>query len=99
MEILPIDNLDYVTGSELNMIRLEISPDGDEIEKFGITQENGQIRVTKIEGVESYVKDCLLNSWAMKYIQELLRDKNDKHKLHAKDLSLYEKFIVAYDQV
>jgi len=97
IDILPKEG-DYATLKELHMLRQELAPDADEIEELEIVTQNGRVQWNPEKG-NTYTREIVINSWGVKKIQETLREINANHKLTVRDLSLYEKFIVAYDQV
>lgn len=97
LEYLPKTG-DFAALKEMRRAREALSFTGDELAKFEITNSADGL-VTWINEGNSYDKDIPLTAWVTTKIQELLRDKNVKHVLEERDYSLYEKFIVAYDQV
>jgi hypothetical protein len=97
LEYLPKTG-DFAALKEMRRAREALSFTGDELTKFEITN-NAEGLVTWNNDGNSYEKDIPLTAWVTSKIQELLRDKNTKKELKERDYSLYEKFIVAYDQV
>lgn len=102
LDILPKEG-DYATLKELLSLRMELGPDAEELERFHIKMAGGRIEVPPepeiAADIQTYTKECIINSWAVTKIQEVLRNLNSNHKLTMRELSLYDKFIVAYDQV
>ena len=97
LEYLPKTG-DFAALKEMRRAREAISFTGDELAEYEI-ENSAEGLVTWTDEGNSYEKDVPLTAWVTDKIQELLRDKNVKHELEERDYSLYEKFIVGYDQV
>jgi len=97
LEYLPKTG-DFAALKEMRRARETLSFTGDELSTYEIATAAEGLVTWKNEG-NSYEKDVPLTAWVTDKIQELLRDKNAKSELEERDYSLYDKFIVAYDQV
>ena len=96
LELLPTEG-DYASLKELRKTREMLGPTADEVKKFNVKQEEGRVSWDP-EG-NTAERDIPLSEWATTTFQEELRKKNSAKKLDNRTFSLYEKFIIAYDQV
>ena len=96
LEYLPKTG-DFAALKEVRRAREALSFTSDELKEFTITSSDGMATWTT-DG-NSYEKDVPLTAWVTSKIQELLREKNTNQELEERDYSLYEKFVIAYDQV
>jgi len=89
---------DYVGLKELRHAKENLSLTPDEWQQFDARYEDGKLfwNTGKAAG---YLADIPLTEYITTLIQEELRDRNKKKKLAENEFSLYEKFIVDYDQV
>ena len=96
LEMLPKEG-DFASLKEIRRAResLGIPPDEQQVIEF--KQDGNQVMWNQEKG--AYLKDIPLSEWTTTTIQDELRDRNKKKKLQEREFSLYEKFIVAYDQV
>ena len=88
---------DFAALKEVRQAREALSFTGEELEEQQIISVDG--KVSWPSASNDYEKDIPLTAWVTNQIQENLRDKNTKGELEEKDFTIYEKFIVAYDQV
>ncbi len=96
-ELLPKEH-DYAGLKELRRAHELLALTPKEIDAFKVTQYEGGMIKWSDEG-NIYLADIPLSEWVTTIIQEELRERNKKRKLTEREFSLYEKFIVAYDQV
>lgn len=96
LELIPTEG-DYATLKEVRKTREMLSLTPEENKKFNIERKDG-IMTWDSPGT-TYEKDIPLSEWATTTIQEELRRRNTEKKLDDRIFPLYEKFIVAYDQV
>lgn len=96
LELLPTEG-DYAALKELRKTREMLALTADEEKKFDVKHEEGMMTWNP-EG-NSFERDIPLSEWATTTFQEELRKRNTEKKLDNRTFSLYEKFIIAYDQV
>jgi hypothetical protein len=96
LELLPKED-DWAGMKEIRKAREVLSFTDDELKKFEVSQEGGYVKWNQ-EG-QAYVSDLPLSEWATTKIQMALRQKNAEKKLTERDMPIYQKFIVDYDQV
>ncbi len=96
LELLPTEG-DYAALKELRKTREMLGLTADEEKKFNVKHEDGMMTWNP-EG-NSVERDIPLSEWATTTFQEELRKRNTEKKLDNRTFSLYEKFVVAYDQV
>lgn len=96
LEMLPKEG-DYASLKECHKAKLILGFTNEEIKAYGITQADNQVKWTTAGN--SYMADLPLSEWITTTIQDALRKKNKDKKLQEREYALYEKFIVAYDQV
>jgi hypothetical protein len=96
LEILPKEG-DCASLKEVRKAReaLSVTPEEEKDLEF---RHDGSRYLWNIKGA-TYLKDIPLSEWMTTTVQDELRDRNKKKKLLEREMSLYEKFIVAYDQV
>ncbi len=97
LELLPTEG-DYAALKELRKTREMLGPTADEVKEFNVKQEADGV-VSWDPKANSVERDIPLSEWATTTFQEELRKRNTEKKLDNRTFSLYEKFIVAYDQV
>ena len=97
LEFLPKEG-DYAALRELRKAREALAFTPEEKQMIGFIQEGGIARWDAEKG-SSLIVDIPLSEWTTTTIQEELRKRNKEKKLTERELTLYEKFIVAYDQV
>jgi hypothetical protein len=91
---------DYTCLKEIRQARECLAWTADEsIEANKHTQDTPNGKIYEPAYLESVVVDIPLTGWIMTKIQEELREKCKKRELMDRDFVLYEKFVVAYDQV
>lgn len=98
MDFLRPDKEDYASWKEINRALMSLSFTSDEIIDLEVIQTPDTVKWSSEKGKE-YIADIPLSEWITTRVQEKLRENNKKHELEAKHLTLYEKFIVAYDQI
>lgn len=96
LDMLPKEG-DWASLKEVRRARETLSITAKEKEEYQITYDGSQYK-WNVKG-QSYLKDLPMSEWMTATIQDELRDRNKKKKLQEREMSLYEKFIVAYDQV
>ena len=69
----------------------------EEADKHTMDTPGGKVYEPK--HLDSVVVDVPLSQWAVDLIRKGLREKCEKHDLMDKEVSLYQKFIVDFDQV
>ena len=89
---------DYAALKELRRGKEILAFTPQESQDYEIVQHEGGRIPWNAEG-NSYMADLPLSLWLSTVVQEELRKLNKEKKLTERELSLYEKFIVAYDQV
>lgn len=96
LEMLPKQG-DFAALKELRQAKEVVSFTGAELVEHEIVNDNGRVS-WKVESDE-YEIDIPLSAWITSQIQDQLRKLNDEKKLQDNHFTLYEKFIVSYDQV
>lgn len=96
LELLP-QKEDYAGMKEIQRAREELSISGEEVKKYGEKQEDGNYRIAFAKTVGA-IKEIPMGEWLTEKIRDLLRKKNEKHDLEDKFISLFEKFVVNYQQ-
>jgi len=97
LEMLPREG-DWAGMKEVRKSREVLTFTAEEMEKFEVKQVEGGFVTWNGEG-QAYITDLPLSEWATTNIQEALRKKNQDKKLTERDMPIYQKFIVDYDQV
>ena len=97
LELLPKEG-DWSGMKEVRKSREVLNFNAEEMEKFDVKQVEGGYVSWNSDG-QAYIADLPLSEWATTQIQEALRKKNHDKKLTERDLPVYQKFIVDYDQV
>lgn len=97
INILPKEG-DYACLKELRRAREVLSLTEEEWKRFDARYDDGKFFWNQ-EKAAGYLVDVPLSEYVITLIQDDLRERNKKKKLTEQDFSLYEKFIVAYDQV
>ena len=98
IEFLNPDKEDYASWKEINRASMSLSFTSDELIDLNVKEGGGRVEWDSEKG-KDYIVDIPLSEWITSKIQDKLRERNTKHELEAKHLTLYEKFIVAYDQI
>jgi len=88
---------DFAALKEIRQAREALSFTGEEIEEHQIASVDGNVSWPNESN--DYEKDIPLTAWVTGQIQDNLRDKNKDNELEENEFTIYEKFIVAYDQV
>jgi hypothetical protein len=96
LDLLPKEG-EYAGLKELRKAKEWLSITPDERAEFEVTQTQNIIRWN--DKGNAYLSDIPLSEYVTTLIQELLRKRNKDKQLREIDISLYEKFIVGYDQV
>lgn len=96
LDLLPAKE-EYAGLKEIRRVREECSISGEEAKQFGDKQEDGSWRIdfSKTAGV---LKEVPMGEWMTEKIRDILRKKNEKKELEEKLMSLFEKFVVNYQQ-
>jgi hypothetical protein len=96
LELLPKED-DWAGMKEVRKAREILAFSDEELKKFEITQEGGYVKWNS-DG-QAYLVDLPLSEWITTKIQSSLRQKNAEKKLTERDMPIYQKFIIDYDQV
>lgn len=97
LELLPKEG-DWAAYKEIHNARMILSLTAEEEKKFEFKVSNGQATWNQ-EG-QKYEAELPITDWMTTTYQEILRKKvADKKLNYAREASLYEKFVVNYDQV
>ncbi|HKZ80743.1 MAG TPA: hypothetical protein VJ124_20880 [Pyrinomonadaceae bacterium] len=96
LELVPAQE-DYAGLKEIRRLRETCAISGEEAQKYGDKQPDGGwiINFNKTAGT---TKEVPIGEWMTEKIRDILRKKDEKHQLEEKLMSLYEKFIVNYQQ-
>lgn len=96
LELLP-EKSDYAGMKEVRRTRELCSFSAEEVKEHGAKQDDGQYRITPGKMV-SVINEIPMGEWITETVRDVLRKRNDKRELEEKFMSLYEKFIVNYQQ-
>ncbi|HKZ77721.1 MAG TPA: hypothetical protein VJ124_05305 [Pyrinomonadaceae bacterium] len=96
LELVPAQE-DYAGLKEIRRLRETCAISGEEAKKYGEKSPDGTWRIdfNKTAGV---TKEVPIGEWMTEKIRDILRKKDEKHQLEEKLLSLFEKFIVNFQQ-
>jgi hypothetical protein len=95
--ILPTEE-DYATLRITWTARLVLAPSAEEISEFGIVQEAAQIR-WDVEKARDYLPDIPLDDAMITLLRRKLTDLDKAKKLNQNTYSLFEKIVLAYQQM
>lgn len=81
---------------EIVRLKLTLQLTGEEADELVIDKDGRQqLDVVK---ASAHIKEIPISEWMMKQIKGILRKLDDAKKLKENQLSLYEKFVMDYDQ-
>jgi len=95
--ILPTQE-SYAGMTEIAKLKIHLTFSGEEALQIELTQEGGNLRWNADKAAQ-LIKDVPMGEWMTNVVRDILREKNEKHKLPEQEMSLYEKFIVDYGMV
>ena len=96
-ELLPPEE-NYAGMVEINKARANLALSGDEAIELEVVQAGDRVNWNP-EKAQQHIVDVPMGEWMIETIRGILRSKNDEHKLEDKLLSLYEKFVLDYEQL
>lgn len=87
----------YAGLKEIRRLREACSITGDEAKQYGDKTADGTYRLDfgKTAGI---VKEIPIGEWMTEIIRDTLRKKDEIYQLEEKHMSLFEKFVVSYQQ-
>lgn len=94
LDLIPAEG-DYPALVEYRKIKELIPFSGEEIEEYEIKFDGGGVRWNFVKAVV-YLKDIPFTEWMTRKMQDILREKNVRGALKEIELTLYEKFVVFY---
>lgn len=97
VSILPIEN-DYATLRIAWLARIILAPTSDEIKDFEIAQEGTKI-MWNVEKARDYHPDIMLDDASITMLRQKLLELDRTKKLTQNTYSLYEKFVMGYQQL
>lgn len=95
--LLPIED-SYAGMTEIQRLRIHLGLTGEEAEKIDMKREGGGI-VWNEEKASQLIKDIPMGEWITNVIRDILRLRSDQRKIHAEEMTLYEKFVIDYGMV
>lgn len=96
LELLP-EKSDYAGMKEIRRTREICALSVEEIQKHGKKQADGQYLIPP-DKMLSVQKEIPLGEWMTETVRDTLRKMNEKKELEDKFVSLFEKFVVNYQQ-
>lgn len=96
LKLLP-EKEDYAGMKEIRRARETLAISGEEAQKYGEKADGGAFNINfqKTMGV---LKEVPMGEWLTEKIRDILRVMNEKHALEDQFISLFEKFVVNYQQ-
>lgn len=96
-ELLPTEE-SYAGMTEIFKLKTHLALSGAELKKIELVQDEKGIR-WNADKAQDVLKDIPMGEWVTNIIRDILREKNEKHKIKEQEMSLYDKFIVDYGMV
>lgn len=88
-------NESYSGMKEIRRTKLLLQFKEDEVEKFDMSEEGGQIGFNP-QKAQGYTFDVPMGEWMTSEIRLVLLEKDREHELSQREIPLFEKFVMDY---
>ena len=95
--ILPTED-DYATLRMSWLLKMSLSPTAEEYKEFEIEQHPESGMITWNDAGKAYIRDIPMNDPQTTLVRQILVDLDKKKKLNISSFSLFEKFVLEYQQ-
>ena len=97
VEILPSEDT-YAGMSEARKTRANLALTDEESVELELKQLEDRV-VWNPEKAQQHIVDVPIGEWMIETLRGILREMSDNHKLPEKYMTLYEKFVLDYEQL
>lgn len=97
LELLPKEE-NYAGMREISRTRAHLSISGEEAKEIEYRMEGNMLR-WNAEKAAQHLKDVPMGEWMTDTLREILREMNKNHKISEREMTIYEKFVIDYEQL